>query len=160
MEKIDKIWLTGDAVWIRTAEGKEACEKFNDYPRLKYATKEQLANYEADEYGIHWEDLDEDLSFESFFNKPETTALYKFFMSHPELNVSAVARRMGISQSLMAQYISGKKNPSKERNDLIIDTIHRIGLELISVKPHPEYPVFEETEMPAVAEDLHSSYIS
>ena len=109
MEKIEKIWLTDDAVWIRTADGREACEKFNDYPRLRYATKEQRANYEADEYGLHWEDIDEDLSFEGFFDKPETTLLYKVFMAHPELNVSAIARRLGISQSLMAQYISGKK---------------------------------------------------
>ena len=34
---------------------------------------------------------------------------------HPELNASAVARRMGISQSLMSQYISGIKKPSQER---------------------------------------------
>ena len=67
MEKIEKIWLTDDAVWIRTTDGREACEKFNDYPRLRYATKEQRANYETDEYGIHWEDIDEDLSFEGFF---------------------------------------------------------------------------------------------
>jgi len=26
MEKIERIWLTDDAVWIRTASGKEACE--------------------------------------------------------------------------------------------------------------------------------------
>lgn len=44
---------------MRAAEGREACEKFADYPRLRYATKEQLANYEADEYGLHWEDIDE-----------------------------------------------------------------------------------------------------
>ena len=152
MEKIEKIWLSEDAVWIKTADGKEACEKFNDYPRLKYATKEQLTNYEADDYGLHWDDLDEDLSFEGFFDKQETTDLYKLFISHPELNVSAVARRMGISQSLMAQYISGKKKPSNERLDLILNTIHHIGLELISVKPRPEYPAFEETAIPAVAE--------
>lgn len=152
MEQIEKIWLTDDAVWIRTADGKEACERFCDYPRLRYATTEQRANYEANAYGIHWEELDEDLSFEGFFNKPEMTNLYKFFMAHPELNVSAVARRMGISQSLMAQYISGKKNPSSERLVLIFDTIHNIGLELISVKPHPAYPTHSETPIPAVAE--------
>ena len=44
MEKIEKIWLTDDAVWIKTADGREACEKFADYPRLRYATKEQRAN--------------------------------------------------------------------------------------------------------------------
>lgn len=133
MEKIEKIWLTDDAVWVRTASGKEACEKFNDYPRLRFATKEQRANYEADEYGLHWENIDEDLSFEGFFDKRETTQLYKLFMAHPELNVSAIARRLGISQSLMAQYISGKKRASDARVALIFNAIREIGHELIAV---------------------------
>ena len=109
------------------------CEKFNDYSRLRYATKEQRANYEADEYGLHWEDIDEDLSFEGFFNKQPTTELYKLFMAHPELNVSAIPRRMGISQSLMAQYISGKKKASEARLKRILDTVREIGQELIAV---------------------------
>ena len=133
MEKIEKIWLTDDAVWIRTASGKEAYEKFNDYPRLRYATKEQREKYEADEYGLHWEDIDEDLSFEGFFDKQETTLLYKIFMAHPELNVSAIARRLGISQSLIAQYISGKKKASNARIKMILDTVREIGKELIAV---------------------------
>ena len=95
MEKIEKIWLTDDAVWIRTADGREAYEKFDDYPRLRYATQEQRANYEADEYGLHWEDIDEDLCFEGFFDKRETTQLYKVFMAHPELNVSAIENTRG-----------------------------------------------------------------
>ena len=130
---IEKVWLTDSAIWIRTNEGKEACELFADYPRLRFATKEQLTDFTTDEFGIHWEDLDEDLSFESFFDKPTPTALYQLFMDHPELNVSALARRMGISQSLMAQYISGKKTASKERMTLIIDTIHAVGRELAEV---------------------------
>ena len=48
-------------------------------------------------------------------DKKEETFLYRIFISHPELNASAVARRMGISQSLMSQYISGIKKPSQER---------------------------------------------
>ena len=133
MEKDVKIWLTDDAVCIRTADGREAQECFADYPRLRYATREQLENYEADEYGIHWEALDEDLSFEGFFNKPATTRLYQLFMAHPELNVSAIARRLGISQSLMAQYISGKKKASEGRMAQIFDEVHSIGRELIAV---------------------------
>lgn len=131
--KIEKVWLTQNAVWIRTEDGKEACELFADYPRLRDASEEQLVNYDCDDFGIYWEDLDEDLSFEGFFDKQEPTPLYKLFMSHPELNVSALARRMGISQSLMAQYISGKKNPSKARTELILETIHEVGRELVAV---------------------------
>lgn len=134
MVTIDKIWLTEDAVWIRTTDGREACEYFDDYQRLKFATAEQRANYESDAYGIHWPDIDEDLSFEGFFQKKDRTELYKLFFAHPELNASAIARRLGISQSLFAQYISGSKKPSQERMELIYSTIRAIGEELLQVQ--------------------------
>ena len=133
MITVTKIWLTEDAVWIRTSEGSEACEYFDNYPRLKYATREQRASFIADKYGINWPDVDEDLSFEGFFGLKKQTELQRLFINHPELNVSAIARRMGISQSLFAQYISGLKKPSKERMDAIYSTIHEIGSELLAI---------------------------
>ena len=135
MEKIiiEKIWLTDTAIWIRTADGKEACEKFADYQRLKWATPEQRANYTADSYGIHWEDVDEDLCFENFFNKPERNPLYSIFIEHPELNAAAIARRMGMKQSMFDQYISGTKKPSKQRFEEILQTIRTIGNELAAI---------------------------
>ena len=131
--KVEKIWLTDTAVWIRTDDGREACELFKDYPRLRYATTEMRNKYEADDFGLHWPDIDEDLSFEGFFNKKQVTELYQLFMEHPELNVSAIARRIGIKQSLMAQYISGHKTPSKERLSIIYDTLRTVGKELMAV---------------------------
>ena len=133
MIEIEKIWLTDEAVWIRTKDGREACEFFADYPRLKFASAEQRANYRADEYGINWPDIDEDLSFEGFFQPKNQTELYRFFLAHPELNASAIARRLGISQSLFAQYISGNKKPSKERLEKIYSVIRIIGKELMTV---------------------------
>ena len=130
---VTKIWITDSAIWIKTDDGKEACEMFSDYPRLRNASQEQRLEYVADDFGIHWEALDEDLSFEGFFSKSEPTTLYKLFMAHPELNVSALARRMGISQSLMAQYISGKKKPSENRLTMIFETIREVGKELMAV---------------------------
>lgn len=133
MITVTKIWLTDDAVWIRTSEGKEACEYYVDYPRLRYATPEQRSHYESDEYGIHWPDIDEDLSYEGFFQSKKRTELYRIFISHPELNASAVARRLGLSQSLFAQYISGLKKPSQRRLDEIYAAIRQIGKELMDV---------------------------
>ena len=87
-----------------------------------------------DDEGIHWYALDEDISFESFeYDDPEPQGISRVFLSHPELNASAVARRIGISQSLMAQYINGLKKPSKEREQLIINEIKEIGKELTTV---------------------------
>ena len=85
------------------------------------------------EYGIHWRELDEDLSFEGFFREKKSNLLYDLFIAHPELNASAVARRLGLSQSLFAQYVSGTKKPSKQRFDKIIETIREIGRELMTV---------------------------
>ena len=102
MVQVEKIWITESAIWIRTADGKEACECFSDYPRLKEATPEQLKNYTSDAFGISWPELDEDLSFAGFLEKKNESVLYRLFMDHPELNASAIARKLGISQSLFA----------------------------------------------------------
>lgn len=134
MEKVIKIRLTDSEIWIQTKDGKTASEMFVDYPRLKYATLEQRKNYTTDDFGIHWEELDEDLSFEGFFQKKNDSLLYRLFMEHPELNASAIARRMGISQSLFAQYISGIKKPSEKRLNEILATMQEVGRELMSIK--------------------------
>lgn len=132
-DDIVKIWLTDTAVWIRANDGREACEKFSDFPRLKYATREQRENMQPDYFGIHWPDIDEDLSYEGFFSEKPTNTLYEIFMAHPELNASAIARRLGMAQSLLAQYISGAKKPSKEREEAILYELRAVGAELQSI---------------------------
>lgn len=133
MNDVEKIWIADGAIHIRCVDGSKAVEYIDDYPRLKYASTEQLQNYETDKFGIHWPELNEDLEFESFFEKKDRSPLYLLFSSHPELNASAVARRLGFSQSLFAQYISGSKKPSAERMHQIIECIHAIGTELMKV---------------------------
>ena len=136
MVQVEKIWLTDSEIWIRTADGKEAYERFADYPRLKHTSPEQRAQYTADAFGISWPELDEDLSFEGFFKKKTDSLLYRLFLEHPELNASAVARKLGISQSLFAQYISGTKKPSEKRLNEILTTVRAIGRELAEL---PDY---------------------
>lgn len=130
---VDKVWLTDTAVWIRTADGREACEKFAEFPRLRFATPEQRANFTVSHDGIHWAEIDEDLSFEGFFMQKPSNPLYDVFIAHPELNASAIARRLGISQSLFAQYVSGTKRPSAERMEAIFEAIRSVGRELSAV---------------------------
>ncbi len=131
--KIEKVWLTDTEVWIRTIDGTEAYEKFSEFPRLKFATPEQRNNFTLSNEGIHWGDIDEDLSFEGFFREKKSNPLYELFINHPELNASAIARRLGMSQSLFAQYISGTKKPSKERLEEIFEAIRTVGRELCAV---------------------------
>ena len=131
---LKKIWFENERIYGLTYDGKTVWQSLLWYKRLNTATDEQRNNYEMDDEGIHWYDLDEDISFESFeYDDPEPQGVSRIFLSHPELNASAVARRIGISQSLMAQYINGTKKPSKEREALILNEVKSIGRELTSL---------------------------
>lgn len=135
--EIKKLWFTTDRIYIETSDGEVLYQLLYFYPRLLRATPEERADCELWEDGIHWEQIDEDVSFESF-RYPETKKLEAgiqyAFLTNPELNVSAVARKMGIRQSLLASYIKGTKVPSEARKAEILNTIHDIGRSLINVK--------------------------
>ena len=60
----------------------------------------------------------------------EVAAIFKRF---PQLNISEIARQMGINKSLLSKYIYGIKKPSPERLLLIKETLHALGKELMEV---------------------------
>lgn len=129
--KITKIWFENDRIYGLTDDGRTLWQSLLYYKHLLYATEEHRNDYEMSDEGIHWEKLDEDVSFESFeYDDPEPVGISKFFLSHPEINASAIARRLGIQQSLFAAYINGTKKPSKEREELILNEIRALGAEL------------------------------
>ena len=132
--KAKRVWFEGERIYIETDDGRTLWQSILYYQRLKNATDEQRNDYELGHFGIHWEEIDEDISYESFeYENPEPTGISRIFLTHPELNASAVARRLGIQQSLLAQYIRGLKKPSAEREQKILDTIREIGCELSAV---------------------------
>ncbi len=131
--EVVKLWFADNKIYIETENGKQLWQSLLWYPRLQNATEKQRNTYRLSQDGIHWEEIDEDVSFESFlYPNPEPTGIAKIFKLHPELNVSAVARRIGIKQSLLAAYISGTKTPSNERANFILEQIKKIGKELQS----------------------------
>ena len=132
--KAKRVWFEGERIYIETDDGRTLWQSILYNQRLKNATDEQRNDYELGHFGIHWEEIDEDISYESFeYDNPEPTGISRIFLTHPELNASAVARRLGIQQSLLAQYIRGLKKPSAEREQKILDTIREIGCELSAI---------------------------
>ena len=131
-----KTWVDNKFVHILTADGIEHREAIAYYERLRNASPEQLQNFETDTVGVHWPDLDEDLCYEGFFQKEtfsDKTEFYRMFKNFPEINVAALARRLGIKQSLMAAYICGSKKPSEARRKEIINELHTLGKALQEV---------------------------
>lgn len=132
--KITKIWFENNRIYGLTDDGRTLWQSLLYYRRLLSASNNERNEYEINAFGIRWEKLDEDISFESFeYDDPEPTGISKVLLSHPELNLSAIARRMGIQQSLLAAYANGTKKPSKERTDEILQTIRSVGRELAAV---------------------------
>ena len=132
--KAKKIWFENEKLYAEMEDGRVLWQSMLYYRRLVEATDEQRSNYELGHFGIHWENIDEDVSYESFeYDNPEPVGISRLFLTHPELNASSVARRMGMKQSLLASYINGTKKPSAEREAEILNAVRQIGKELISL---------------------------
>ncbi len=67
---IKKVWIDSEAVRAETVDGLLASYRLNDWPRLATASEETLNNFWLSYGGIHWKELDEDLSFEGMFHQP------------------------------------------------------------------------------------------
>ena len=62
-----EVGFADDMICLVLADGREVRTPLEFYPRLARATPQQLSNYRflGGGTGVHWEDLDEDLSVES-----------------------------------------------------------------------------------------------
>lgn len=56
-----------------------------------------------------------------------------FFNDFPEIKASAICKNIGMSKSLMSQYVSGAKVPSKKQINRIFSEIQRIAKEFQNV---------------------------
>ena len=65
-ERVSGIEFTDDALSVSLRDGRVITVPLAWYPRLLNATPEQLRNWKiaSGGYGLHWPDLDEDLSTE------------------------------------------------------------------------------------------------
>lgn len=66
--EVKKVWFQDDSIFIQTISGEERSHPLKWFPRLLNASKDERENFELSHFGIHWESLDEDLSFEGFFS--------------------------------------------------------------------------------------------
>lgn len=62
----EQVHFTDDDLVVSLVDGRTVSVPLVWFPRLATATRQQLENYEllGDGEGIHWPDLDEDLSVE------------------------------------------------------------------------------------------------
>lgn len=66
---IEKVWVDDERVYARTTDGAEASYLISRWPLLAAGTPEQRKDFYLTYSGIHWPQLDEDLSFEGMFHE-------------------------------------------------------------------------------------------
>lgn len=138
MEKITKIWFEDARICVATEDGKTHVRPLEHFPILKDATEEQREAYKLNKFSdaIRWHDIDEDIHISSFYETSEPipdNVIARVFNRFPQLNVSEIARTIGIHKSLLSKYIYGTKKPSEQRTNEILDTLRQIGQELAKI---------------------------
>jgi len=65
-ERVKSVYFTEETISVDLMDGRTITVPLVWYPRLFNATPEQIAKWEicGGGYGIHWEEIDEDLSTE------------------------------------------------------------------------------------------------
>lgn len=62
-----------------------------------------------------------------------TYDLKSFFDAYKVINAAALAKRLGMTQSLLSQYVSGNKKPSAAQTQRILEGVRAVGRELASM---------------------------
>ena len=135
---IEKVWFNNERIYLLTDNGETLSRPLEAFPVLKEASEVDRNDFKIGRFGddIRWEKLDEDIHISSFYETVEPdpeNEVGRIFRQFPQLNVSEMARYIGINKSLLAKYIYGIKKPSEERMRQIKDALHVIGKELIAV---------------------------
>ena len=138
MEKIINVWFTTDRIYIRTDEDNVYSRPLEAFPLLKEASQAQREEYSIELNGesLRWKGIDEDIHISSFFENDEpeyNNEISRIFKRFPQLNVSEVARNMGINKSLLAKYIYGMKQPGEQRVMEVKEALRKLGRELTAV---------------------------
>ena len=60
--------------------------------------------------------------------------LHSFFEFYKVINAKALSERIGMNQSLLAQYINGIKKPSFTQTQRILSGVQQIGRELAEIR--------------------------
>jgi hypothetical protein len=77
MNKVKQLWFDDERIYIETVNDEIQSQPMHFFPRLQTANTIQRAEWTESHFGLHWEKIDEDISFESFtWNDNDPLTLY------------------------------------------------------------------------------------
>ncbi|MFI3287649.1 MAG: DUF2442 domain-containing protein [Rikenellaceae bacterium] len=138
MRTIESIWIENDRIYMLCSDTNVYSKSLKLFPTLYLASAQERGDFNITMRGeaIRWAKIDEDIHISSFFEDTvieEDNEVASIFNKFPWLNVSEVAKAIGIHKSLLAKYIYGVKKPSAQRAELIKSTLREMGDKLIAI---------------------------
>ena len=102
-----------------------------DYPVVTTGSDyEELKQNINDAFELYMEAAELDFKYEL----APVLDVPQFFEYYNVINASALAKKIGMHQSLLAQYAKGHKTPSAKQVSRIVSGVQEIGKELASIK--------------------------
>lgn len=135
MEKIHEIWFNNGRIYMRSNTDRVFSRPLEAFPVLKDASdieRQQFYVWGDGEY-VRWKNLDEDLSVESFMETTEpnfNNEVSRIFKKCPWLDVSEVAKFLGMPKAVLDRFIYGIWQPKQETLSLIKSGIKSMSTEL------------------------------
>lgn len=135
MEKIQEIWFNNGRIYMRSKSGRIFNRPLEAFPILKDASdieRQQFYVWGDGEY-VRWKNLDEDLSVESFMDTTEpnyNNEVSRIFKKCPWLDVSEVAKFLGMPKAVLDRFIYGIWQLKDETLSFIKSGIKAMSAEL------------------------------
>lgn len=92
---------------------------------------EELKVNILDALNLAFEDEQITFEMEDITLKPDLPSFFEFYKV---INAKALSERIGMSQSLLSQYINGIKKPSENQTRRILSGVQRLGKELTAIQ--------------------------
>ena len=127
MKKIEIIieaTSTGYSAYAKEFEKFPVGTTGRSLPQLKSNMVEALNLFFEDKKIIQVEEADLKITLD----------LKQFFRFYKVINAKALSERMGMNQSLLAQYIQGNKKPSASQTQRILKGVQQVGKEPAAIR--------------------------
>ena len=66
MESKIKVWFESNRIFIKLVSGEQRSLPLSWFPKLLDANDQERNDFNLSPFGIHWDKIDEDLSFDGF----------------------------------------------------------------------------------------------
>ena len=92
---------------------------------------EELKNNILEAVNLTFEDSGFVYVIDEIILRPDIQSFFEFYKV---INVKALSERIGMNQSLLAQYINGIKKPSANQTKRILQGVQQVGKELTAIQ--------------------------